>query len=343
MDLYTPAVLNRVIDDLRDDPTVGTFLINRYFGETAQSTEEAVYFDVLTGKPRLAPFVSPLVEGQIVQGLGYTTKSLTPAYIKDKRVMEDGKTIRRRAGQPIAAALDPMARRLQNIETESADQIKMVNRRMEWMAASALLTGTITVTGEKYPTTVVNYGRDSSLTVTLAGTARWNDSAPTPLDDLETWSGLIRTASGATAGDVIMSQGAWSTFRKNADVKALLSADKVSEATNIDLGPTAARYGATYKGTVGSFNLFIYSDSYVADDGSTKLYIPDGYVLVVSEQIEGVRHFGGIKDEQAGFQPLDYFQKSWTQPDPAVRFLMLQSAPLVVPYRINACLAAKVY
>jgi hypothetical protein len=55
-----------------------------------------------------------------------------------------------------------------------------------------------------------------------------------------------------------------------------------------------------------------------------------------------VQHYGAIKDEAAGMQALDYFSKSWTQPDPAVRFLMLQSAPLVVPYRVNATLAAKV-
>jgi hypothetical protein len=29
-------------------------------------------------------------------------------------------------------------------------------------------------------------------------------------------------------------------------------------------------------------------------------------------------------------------------PDPAARFMMLQSAPLVVPYRVNASLSAKV-
>lgn len=343
MDLYSPAVLSRVVDDLRDSEEIGTFLINRYFPEIAQSTEEAVYFDVLTGKPRLSPFVSPLVEGQIVQSLGYSTNSFKPAYIKDKRILEDGKTVRRRAGQPIALALNPMSRRLQDIETETDDQIRMLNRRLEWMAASALLTGTVTVSGEKYPTTVVNFGRDAALNVTLASTARWNDSAPVPLDNLETWSGLIRTKSGATATDVIFSEGAWSVFRKNDDVRELLATEKNSPSTDIDLGPQAARLGATYKGTVGSFNLFVYADSYVDESGSTQLYIPDGYVVLTSPQLEGVRHFGAIKDETAGFQATDYYLKSWTQPDPAGRFLMLQSAPLVVPYRINASLCARVY
>ena len=39
---------------------------------------------------------------------------------------------------------------------------------------------------------------------------------------------------------------------------------------------------------------------------------------------------------------MPYFSKSWVEEDPAVRYLMLQSAPLVVPYRVNASLCAKV-
>lgn len=348
MDLYTPAVLGRVIDDLRDAPEVGTFLVNTFFPEQSISREEAVYFDVLTGKPRLAPFCSPLVEGQIVESLGYKTNSFTPAYVKDKRVMEDGKAFRRRPGMPISTGLDPMAIRMMTIETESEDQIRMVRRRMEWMAASALRTGTITVSGEKYPTTVVNFGRDPSLNVTLTGADKWDavdgngKLTATPLDDLEDGSGLVRDASGATPTDVVMDQSSWKQFRKNPQVKELLEYDRGSPSTTIDLAPGSYKYGATFAGNVGAYRIWIYSDSYVDDAGNTQKYLPDGYVLMISDRLEGVQHFGGIKDETNGFQVTDFYQKSWTQPDPAVRFLMLQSAPLVVPYRINASLAMKV-
>ena len=39
---------------------------------------------------------------------------------------------------------------------------------------------------------------------------------------------------------------------------------------------------------------------------------------------------------------MPFFSKSWTEPDPAVRYLLMQSAPLPVPYRINASLGATV-
>ena len=343
VDLYSSAVLNRVVKDLKNQIRA-PFLLDTFFPESEVSQQEKIYFDTMVGKPRLAPFVSPLVEGQIVESLTYKTTSFSPAYIKDKRAMEDGKTFRRPAGAPIAGPLDPMGLRRLAVAAESNDQLGMLMRRQEWMASSALRTGMVVVTGEKYPTTVVNFGRDPSLTVTLAGAARWNDTAPAPLDDLETWAGLIRDASGANAGIAVFSQGAWNVFRKNPDVRDLLSKlGNLSPETNIDVGPQAQMFNAVYKGMVGAFQIWVYADFFTADDGTTQKYIPDGYVLLLSQQMEGVRHYGAIRDEQAGFQPLDYFSKSWTVPDPSVRYLLMQSAPLTVPYRINATLCAKVY
>jgi hypothetical protein len=341
MDIYTPAVLNRVVQDLkavRRPP----FLLGRYFNEVSISNQEEVFFDVLTGKPRLAPFCSPLVEGKIVREQGYTTSSFKPAYVKDKRVFEDGKPVRRKAGQPIAGPLDAMQVRQLNLAASSDDQIGMLERRQEWMAAQVLRTGAVTVSGEGYPTTVVDFGRDAALAVTLLSTARWNDSAPDPLGNLETWAGLIRDKSGANAVDVVMAQNVWNSFRSNDDVKDLLSRLlNLSERTQVDVGPDAQKLGYTEKGKVGDYNVTIYHDQYTDDAGATQPFLPDDYLLMVG-QIEGVRHYGQIKDEKAGFQALDYFQKSWTVEDPAARMLMLQSAPLVVPYRVNACLAAKV-
>ncbi|MBR1198833.1 major capsid protein [Bradyrhizobium sp. AUGA SZCCT0158] len=341
VDIYSPAVLNRVVQDLKTTYRP-PFLLGRYFNETSVSNQEEIFFDVLTGKPRLAPFCSPLVEGKIVRSQGYATKSFKPAYIKDKRVFEDGKPVRRPAGSPISGPLDAMAVRQINLATESEDQLGMLERRQEWMAAQILRTGTVTVSGEGYPTTVVDFGRDAALSVTLTSTARWNDSAPDPLGNLETWAGLIRDKSGANAVDVVMAQNVWNSFRSNDDVKDLLSRLlNLSERTQVDIGPDAQKLGYTEKGKVGDYNITIYHDQYTDDAGDTQPFLPDDYLMMVG-QIEGVRHYGQIKDEKAGFQALDYFQKSWTVEDPAARFLMLQSAPLVVPYRVNACLAAKV-
>jgi hypothetical protein len=63
---------------------------------------------------------------------------------------------------------------------------------------------------------------------------------------------------------------------------------------------------------------------------------------VGSTGTDGVRHFGAIRDLDAGIQARQYFVKSWREPDPSRQFLLMQSAPLLVPYRPNAVLSATV-
>lgn len=343
VDIYSPAVLNRVVQDLKvTAPSL--FLLDTFFPESQVSLDDKIHFDVITGKPRLAPFVAPYVEGQIVQRLGYETKSVSPAYIKDKRIFEATRAPRRLPGDPIGGAIDPADNRRRLLAQDSDDQIGMLNRRLEWMASSILRTGSVTITGEKYPTTVVNFGRDAALTVTLTGTDLWPDAGSDPIGDLEDFSGLIREKSGATAIDVVMAENVWKALRGKQAVKDLLDKSSGLDArTSLNLGPDGSRAGATFKGYLGEFRLWVYTETYVDAAGATQNFLPANYLIMANPvALEGVRQFGRIWDEEAGWQALDYYQKSWINPDPSVRFLLMQSAPLTVPYRINASLCAKV-
>ena len=82
-DIYSTGFLNRVVDELAPVPTV---FLEMFFPEVLNHDTEEVYFDKVTDKPRLTPFVHPLSEGKIVDSLGYSTKSVKPAYVKDLRV-----------------------------------------------------------------------------------------------------------------------------------------------------------------------------------------------------------------------------------------------------------------
>ena len=80
-DLFSTDVLNRVVASLLGE---SQFLLDRYFGMSQTETSEEIHFDVMNGKRRISPFVSPLVEGQIVDSLGFVTNTLKPAYIRTK-------------------------------------------------------------------------------------------------------------------------------------------------------------------------------------------------------------------------------------------------------------------
>ena len=72
---------------------------------------------------------------------------------------------------------------------------------------------------------------------------------------------------------------------------------------------------------------------------------PEECRLAPTGEVDGdavpVRHFGAILDHDS-LVAEPYFPKSWLEKDPSVRYLLMQTAPLLVPYRANATFRAKV-
>lgn len=336
MDIFSTGVLRRVVAELAPP---APFLLNSFFREEQRETSEEIHFDVDTGKRRIAPFVSPIVAGKVVQSRGFVSKTFKPAYVKDKRVFSPQRALKRTIGERIGGDLDPMQRMQLMLATEMQDQIDMLTRRMEVMAVEALRTGKVTVEGDEYPEVQLDFGRHTDLTKALTTAARWGESGVNPLDDLEAWSLLVSMHSGAAANTVVMDLKAWQLFSASAKVQALLDRFRGNDRLN----PTVTGEGGRYMGNIGNFDIWVYVGWYVDPaTGNTTPYLPDYTVIVTGPDLEGSRCFGAILDEEAGIQALPYFAKSWLEKDPGVRYLLMQSAPLVVPYRVNASLCATV-
>lgn len=338
-DIYDTSVLVGVIRNLLGTPQ---FLLDRYFPTEQTETSEEIHFDQEDFRRRIAPFVSPLVEGQIVASLGYKTSVFSPAYIKDKRVIDMNRPFKRNAGEAFGGDRSPMERLRAHIAREMADQRTMIDRRLEVMAAQTLCNGQVVIEGEKYPPVLVNFGRAVSHSVTAS--PLWSDPNAKVLDNLATWGAIPLQDTGVMMQDLIMPPNIWALFRENAQVKDRINMYRtLSEAPSLQPGTMVQGEGGTYMGTVDLWNVYVYSGWYVdPKDNIEKQIWPADKVALLSPQIQGVRCFGAIRDERAGLQAMPYFPKSWVQEDPSVRFLMLQSAPLLVPYRINASVTAKV-
>jgi len=336
MDLFSTNALTGVVNSLL---TPSQFLLERYFPTIQTEESEEIHFDVMDKTRRLAPFVSPIKAGKIVDSQGHTTKTFKPAYLKPKTVFDSNRPLKRLAGEAIGGVLSALARIGQLIRTDLEDHKDQVDRRLEVMAAEVLRTGSIVVSGEDYPTANVDFGRDANLTVTLSGAALWSDAGTDPLDDLQDWSQLVLQKSGAMLRDVIMTIDAWKVFKKKDSVKAAIERFRGGSDMSTD---AQLEEGGVFMGTIDGFNIFVYSGWYVDDAGVEQPIIPDGTVIMAGPQLRGVRAFGAIRDEAAGYQALPLFSKSWVSEDPSVRTIMTQSAPLVVPTRVNASFSASV-
>jgi len=337
-DLFSTNTLNTIVEDLRL-PRLG--LAAMYFSNISQDETEEIHFDVDNKPRRMTPFVSPLVAGQTVASRGFATSTFKPAYVKDKRVFSPTRAVQRVMGERIGGgALTPEQRMEALVVQDLQDQLEMIERRMEWMAANILNNGSVTVAGDQYPSTVVNFGRHANLSVTLTTSARWGESGIKPLDLLQDWNDEVVLRSGVGVTQWTMTTDAWKIFRADADVQKRL--DRTVPASTMSQA-AHDREGMVYQGTIDGFDIYTYSGWAVDPVSGTETALLPAFTVLgcAGADVQGVRHFGAILDHDS-LQAQPYFAKSWLEHDPSMRYLLMQSAPLLVPYRANATFRAKV-
>ena len=341
--IYDTNTLIGVVPNLK---RAQKFMLDRFYTGQADPTSEYVSIDVDIGLRRMAPFVSPLVEGKLVEQRRMQTNTFKPAYIKDKRAPDLLKATRRMIGERIGGGdLSPQERAMANIQFEMEDQVDMVDRRLEWMAVSELLTGQVVVAGDGFDTVTVDFGRAAGLTITLTSGARWGETNVSPVNDVETWALAVLKSSGAVTTDLVFDTLSWNLFSADDKLKGAIYYPGIgvgAQGNNINIG-TQVKQGAIYKGRWGNYDLWVYNDWYIdANNVEQPMLPPYSVVLSGPDVLLGTRAFGMIMDPRHNFASLAYAPKTWIRDDPAQQLMMMQSSPLPVPGRPNASLGATV-
>lgn len=344
--IYDTAVLVKVVNRLDKQPPA--FLLDTFFKTEQYSDDEYIYFDVEKVVPRIAPYVAGEMPGKIVELPGFDTERFKPAYVKPKTRLSPRHAQKRRIGEELTGSMTPEQRAAARLNDAIDYHLTMLKRREEIQASEFLRTGKITVSGEGFNPVTVDFKRDAGLTVTLAGTARWNDAATVadPLADIEARSTYSANNGGAPTQVVVMDPDAWTAFRKRLVARgeaAILFDYARASQSKAEMGPGSGAK-VEYKGKIGSYEFYTYQDSYVDDAGVTQQVMPSGTVIGGNvDLLEGTRCYGMIEDEEAGLKAIRYFAKSWLEKDPSVRWLLTQSAPLMVGYRPNTTWCMKVF
>lgn len=319
----------------------------RLYPRVVTSDREEIMFDALdTPDRKLAPFVAPNVQGRVMRGQGWTTRVFAPAYVKPKHVMEPSKAIRRMFGEAIGGGMSQLQRWNAHVANNLRLERESIERRWEWLAAMATIYGAVTIEGQDYPLVTIDFGRDASLTVTLSGTARWNDSAPDPLGDIQDMVDASFTLGSAPTNTLIFGVDAWASFIVNPDVLDLL--DNTRRGSTSDFSRTGLNAPGNFQnmGTVsstsGTFELWRYSNWYheVNEETGEKTvaqFLDSRDVVGHGSALDGVAAFGAIQDADAEFSlnEATIFPKMWKNDDPSVVYTMSQSAPLFVPMNPN--------
>lgn len=339
MDIYSTHALKATVRSLRRPKT---FFLDNWFKTIQTEESEEIHFDVEVGNRKIAPFVAPTSKAQTIERDGYRTDTFKTAYIKPLTALRPKDTLKRAMGEQIGGLeLTLQQRRALAVAETLMDHTDRITRVQEIMAASALRTGTVIVAGEGFETQTVNFRRSAALTIVLTGGELWSASTATPLDDIDEAIEKVHQEEGAEIDSIVMDPFAWRAFRKNADVREALDNRRANGVGPIELGTISLAKGAKYVGSIGAVSYYVYSEYYEDIDGTTKPLLPAGTVIGVSSDLGGVRAFGAIQDEEA-LIATEFYPTSWTEKNPSSRFIMTQSAPLVVPTRPNSTFSMSV-
>ena len=318
---------------------IGSFLTDMFFKNVQNPTAEHIDVVIKKGKRRIAPFVSPKVQGKVVTSLGKTVHTYKPGYIKDKRIFDymDGTTAQ---NVFYADNMSETQRLALRISEDLSDQTDMISRRIEVMVSEALTTGAVSIVGDGIDD-VVDFGMDGTHKVTLTGTALWTDENSDPRANVLTWRDKIQEDSGLSPDVIIMGKEACAAYVNHAKVKDTLSNRR------IDMGiiePKNLPKGVTYYGydREAGVDIYRYNEWYYDEETQQNVAImPVDKVILASTNAETVLAFGMIKDLKALYATR-YFTKSWEEEDPSIRYLLTQSAPLCIPTQIDGFMCNKV-
>lgn len=333
MDAFSTTELIAIREETAQDTQ---FLLNAFFLEEHLSETESISFDLISKSRKLAPFVSPCVEGRVRRRDGFKTQSVKPAYVKPKSVLKPCGSKKRKVGEQINGELSPQQRLDDQVTDELMEHEAEIQRREEWMAANALWQGKYTLSGEDYPEQEIDFGRDASMNV---GPLVW-DAAAHPFEDLEAMSSLVLDKVGAAGNVVVMGKTAWNILHKHDETRDLHNL-RNGVNSGLNLTPEVAALNL-FKGVIGGFEFWVYDGSYEDDSGTTQKFIPDNAVMVINiAALQGLRCYGLIEDFE-NLEPAVRFPKQWMQKDPSGMCLLTQSAPLIVPVGVNAVATATV-
>lgn len=347
---FDTATLLEVLYAPENQPELTQFWL-QFFTETINFDTEEVRFDVEDlNEYRLAPFVSPNVQGRVMRSKGFSVKAMRPAYVKPKHVVDPSRSIPRRAGERPGGTLS-RAERFDAIVSDNLRRERlMIENRWDWMACKAVVDASVTIVGEDYPAVTVDFGRDSSLTSVLAGATKWDQGSATPMKDIEYKRQIAFRLSKSPITQLIFGLDAWNAFTEDfhPDVQKLL--DGLRKGNQADFNSAGVQAGSPYEyqGTIAGFAgagrlaLFTYSNLYEDTDGSMQPYMDQGTVVGIGPATKGVRLFGAIADKKANLAAVDMFPKQWEVDDPSASYTMTQSAPLMAPLRPNNSFKLKV-
>ena len=347
INFFEPRTLMRVVNA----PNFGakTYLRDSFFPRVRTFNTRTIDIDVKGSEDRkVAKFVNPNLRGTYDERGGFKTQTFEPAYIAPYRVCTAENALDRLPGEALYSSMSPAQRMAQIIADDLLELDKQITRKEEAMAAEALFTGKITVTGEGLGAgKVLTFWDESDKPYTELATT-WDTATAKPLEDLRTICQDIVRRTGKTPSYIICGRKA-----VNALLDRLKGDDSAINNRRVMLGqinPHAMQEGVTYIGdlTYPALTILTYEEWHYDDVTQSDVpLVPEDSVLIVCRGAETTRAYASIcvthPTRGILWQEGRRVANSWISMDnPRGRILQLSSAPLMVVHEPHCFHVVKV-
>lgn len=349
-DIWDLVTMTEVVKRIKTSPQ---YWLQFFPGQINFDSDWIMFDKVFQDDRKLAPFVVPNVQGRPQTLSGYETLRFKPAYSKLRDVVDMTMHLTRVAGEQLGGTLSIAQRRdIVKAQLTAGQKVRHKNTQ-NWLAARAVIDGKVTIVGEDYPSTLVDFRRDPSLTVVLTGAAKWDQTTADPLGDLKDVRINANELSGARIRKLTFGANAWELFTQRVDLKDLMDKNfggvQIAGVTRVNALTDGYNDTIEYMGTIagvagqGAMECWVDTSRFVDANGAEQYYLDQNTVVGTSDMISGVRCFGAIMDDDANFAPMELFMKNWKiQGDPVQEYISSASGPLMVPKEPNASWSMKV-
>lgn len=327
MNIYDWRSMTRSINAIKPAPRMLQDLI---FTERNTNPVDTIDVDIELGGREMAPFVTPMEGGVIVNKGGFHTQTIKTPRMRPKKGFTAQELYgSREAGQTmfVDGVADINAARARKIAKEQALMKNAVDTTVEWMCGQAL-SGQMVVNQENVAFQV-DFLLPAEHKPTLLTTDKWDDEAcdaETIRKQFEAWTELIEDETGASDLICIMGSAAASAFLGTCKSSDWFDSRRVN-AGDITWNATDA-----YMGNFGGIPMYRYRMGNVKDaSGMATKVIPSNVCVLVDRGARTSIEFGNILDLKAGVNiQSEYFSKSWETEDPSLRWILAESRPLPV-------------
>jgi hypothetical protein len=319
-----------------------TFLRERLFGGRLTAFEtQYVIADFQKGKRALAPFVSRIIGGTLVEKLNMTTSRMEPPMVAPRGVFRGVEAFERMPGEVIGGANSPDERAIAAITAQMALHDDMDTRTEEFMCAQMLANGVMTIKGEGVDTQI---DLGFTQTDTLSGASCWDGNSANIRKNIRDWKRIVIQSSGITPDTMLLGSDAADAFLSDETILAQL------DKRNAQMGAIDIRdlpNGAQYLGYIEGVDVFGYDEWYI--DPVTGVETPmigaDKAIICPSaarnpraQMLYGAYYDVEDQTTYVGAR----IPRTWTDKGSNVRFLEVISFPLPFMPDVDAWLTADV-